>query len=301
MTTVRIAPLEKPTALYRHANNKVMPTYLQLNLQNGALEAIAEETTNDPPERAIPGSALEGRVRRWLIPLLTAEAANALLTEAGPLAQRILNGVDIRRTRDSSAEGVATLNDDARAADDELDVLIQTYQGAPTISEMPAATWHADEEPTEIADDWGITASSDDAKLDRVAVEIAAEIEASADATYVPTGVLDYLREVRDGLRDAVRAELSEVADQRARLTARRDKLIRRIRSWDVDSDRSIGMLAGVSHTQVQNIAKVSAGEGAVVREIADRVSKGHGLDDIADDLNARGVSVPEDVRKSAP
>ncbi|WP_431977601.1 hypothetical protein [Micromonospora haikouensis] len=55
-----------------------------------------------------------------------------------------------------------------------------------------------------------------------------------------------------------MRDELSAVADRIAADTVVRNELVTRVRRWDADSDRAIGELAGLSHTQVRRIAEAS-------------------------------------------
>lgn len=66
-----------------------------------------------------------------------------------------------------------------------------------------------------------------------------------------------YLTELRDRLRETVREELTAAAEALEAAERHRDDLIRRVKSWGVDTDtwRSIGDLAGgISHTTVGRI-----------------------------------------------
>src|SRR5690606_3153876 len=93
MTTVKIRPVAEPDALYcRYKNNyEPQPVYINLDLADGALYADYR-ATNDTPMRV-----WLGQVRAWEIPPLVADAANKLMQDIAPLAQRILDRSGERR------------------------------------------------------------------------------------------------------------------------------------------------------------------------------------------------------------
>ncbi|HLT09229.1 MAG TPA: hypothetical protein VK028_00290, partial [Micromonosporaceae bacterium] len=91
MTTVSIRPVAEPDALYcRYAGNyEPQPVYINLDLTDGALYADYRATDGTPMRVWL------GQVRTWSIPPLVADAANKLMQDIAPLAQRILDGSDI--------------------------------------------------------------------------------------------------------------------------------------------------------------------------------------------------------------
>jgi len=77
-----------------------------LDLADGELYADYR-ATNDTP-----GRVWLGQVRTWEIPPLVADAANELMQDIAPLAQRILDGSDIE-VNPRTGDPVGVLNDDA--------------------------------------------------------------------------------------------------------------------------------------------------------------------------------------------
>src|SRR5690606_3180787 len=123
MTTVKIRPVTEPAALYRRYEGSHRPqsAYVALDLTNGALYADYWGTNGTPM------GVWLGQVRTWSIPPLVADAANELLREIAPLAQRILDGATIE-TGSRTGAPVGVLNDDAMAAEREIGKIIESWR-----------------------------------------------------------------------------------------------------------------------------------------------------------------------------
>lgn len=250
MTTVKIRPVAEPDALYcRYKNNyEPQPVYINLDLADGALYADYRATNGTP------GRVWLGQVRAWEIPPLVADAANKLMQDIAPLAQRILDGSDIE-VNPRTGDPIGVLNDDAAAAEWEIYEIIENWRedpAVPTVEEIKAAEWYAacDVDP---CDELGLTAETTDDELPAVAARIEDDIRAAAEGVVVVTGAEEWVRARRDELRQALRDELMQVAADLGALRARRDKLVRRLHACG-DSTRAIAELIGTSHTQVRRI-----------------------------------------------
>jgi hypothetical protein len=254
MTIADVVTVNYPTAedelfkLYP-GQHEPQPCHLDLNLENGELMVDYNAETGG----AYPASMFH-RTRMWLpIPCLTGTAARMLLDQATPIAQRVLAGATIEWDGSTHVGG---LNEDAQTAYDELAALCEQWsgEGVPTVSHMSAEDWFS--EGDDPCDTYNITADTTDAELEQIVEHAEQDVRNMADVVHVPTGFEAYLTIERAKLRDQVGAELATVRDDLARLTARRNALIRQMRAWNDESDRAIGELAGVSHTTVQRIAE---------------------------------------------
>ncbi|MFO7253794.1 MAG: hypothetical protein DIU60_023890 [Actinomycetes bacterium] len=249
MTTVKIRPVVEPTALYcrYEGNYEPQPVYVALDLADGALYA-------DYQAGGTPMRVWLGQVRTWSIPPLVADAANELLQDIAPLAQRILDGAAIE-TDPRTGNRVGVLNDDAAAAEREIYEIIENWREDPaiaTVEEIKAAEWYSacDTDPcAEI----GLTAETTDDELAQVAARIEQDIRAAAEGVVVVTGAEAWARARRDELQQELRDELEQVTADLAALRARRDELVRRLHACG-DSTRVIAELIGTSHTQVRRI-----------------------------------------------
>ncbi len=257
-----------PTALFCHYDGeyRAQQCELVLDLTDG------EFTCRYNPEIGNGRSAGEYHhlVLVTTIPTLTAAAANALLRELAPKAQRVLDGATVGW---NGSNHVGRLDDDAAAAWDEIAAHCNPdgdgWAGEVEIVEYTAAGWYAGaENADEIATRLGITADTTDAQLAEMA---AAETDEATTCNshighVILTGADQYLTAIRDDLREQLADKLETVA---AEITARkeqRDRLITRMRSWgdkERYSLRAIGALADLSHTQVAEIAKAAAESGA--------------------------------------
>lgn len=254
---VTIKPLTEPAELFHQYPGKFspQPCYLTLNLTDGELTADWDAEVGE----GRPMSVVHRRTLRWWIPCLTADAANRLMTEAEPFARRILAGASIDYDGNS---WVGSLNADADAAEDELTALREhDYAGdeADTVQTVTAADWYAEGEDPAAA--LSITADTTDAELDDIITRERADIEGSAaPGVLVVEGLDEYLTGVRDEQRQEVRETLTKAFVELDKARARRDLLIVQVKGWGVgtDTNRSVGELAGISHTHVGRIVELA-------------------------------------------
>lgn len=248
ITITYVVSIDELYKRYPGQNNR-QPCHLALDLEDGEL-ACGYNPEVGPPH-AVPRYVWADR-SRWLdMPLLTPDLANQLLGEAAPIAQRILDGAEIRWDGNDHR---GRLNDAAQDAFDELVTLIDDYRhNEPEV--WDAADWYAqgDQDTDEIRDEYGIFAGSTDEQLDAVVERMCAEAAGSSDGRVLLVNVDDYVSHLRDEARDVLRHELEETAADLRRLTVHRDRMIRIIAGWG-DSSRAIGALAGLSHTHVQRL-----------------------------------------------
>jgi hypothetical protein len=262
MTPVQITRIDEPAELFyqfppdgrgrSNQEGRPQPCYLTLNLESGEMTCRynSEIGTN------IPKSVYQQRVIWVSIPCLTATAANRLMDEVAPIAQRILAGAEIVW---DGHNHVGRLDDDAQAGVDALAERCAPEGGqwpdSDTVSAWDAADWFGGEGREQTIERLGLTADTTDDQIAEMARQEEADARASSDAGYVILiGGEDYLTELREELRAAITDELAEVAGQIATLTERRNDLICRVVLWGYSS-RRVSEYAGVSHTQVQNIA----------------------------------------------
>lgn len=241
---------DAPDALYRHYQGETQgqPCHIALDLEDGQMWA----DYNPEIGSGIPTSVYHGRTRRWGIPCLTATAANQLMEDLKPLAERVLAGSEIEWDGNNN---VGILNEDASAAEQEIYARLEDLSeyDYDRIHEYDAGDWFADagEDAPE-----GLTAATTDRELAEMAAELEHEAKTLYDNGYtVLVGAEEYLTTKREEMRDQEREELEDVAEQLDELVAKRDALIRRQASWG-DSSRDIGARASLSHVGVQKIVK---------------------------------------------
>lgn len=108
-------------------------TYIELDCTDGRLTADWDGEIGN----AVPIDVYQGHTRRYSIPLFGQRTINALLDEIAPLAQRVLDGYD---SEWDGSNNVATLSDDALAAESEIERIIQEY-GDPDLHWVDAGDW----------------------------------------------------------------------------------------------------------------------------------------------------------------
>lgn len=199
-STVTIVEVEG-NALHRQyaGQSAPQPCYVSLDCDSGTLSA----SYNAEIGNGVPFAVYHGREQRWSIPALTADAANSLLAEIAPFAERMVAGYE--RVWDGHNH-VAVFSDDADEADDAI------------ISLCDRATADADEHSTvqawEASEWFGglgnaaaqcealkITAETTDHELRTIAS--AAETEASDHGVDVLNGVLRHMEWLREKAIDA--------------------------------------------------------------------------------------------------
>jgi len=157
------------------------PCYVELDLRDGVMLA----DWNSEIGNAIPFSVYHGHVQRYSIPSLTADAANALMQELLPLAERVVDGYESVWNGNNN---VAKLTDDASEANDAIDDRCQQeFDGADVLEHVPGDNWC-----NAFSDD---ISEKTDEELETIAED--AEKDALKDG-YVVEGMFEALRDIRE-------------------------------------------------------------------------------------------------------
>ncbi len=197
--TITIATIGR-TDLHLHypGQTQCQPCHVAIDIRgDGELSAEADPEIGG----AYPMAVGHGLVLRWTIPALRGDAANDLLQRLAPLAQRVVDG---------SSEGwdgsnrVGKLNDDARAAVEEIESICDAVNGSEVVvwkaedwyEPLASAKLRGDARLADIGRDLGITAATTDEELS--ALEDAEEAKAIGDGVDIIEGLGDYLVELRD-------------------------------------------------------------------------------------------------------
>jgi hypothetical protein len=180
--------------LFHHYRGQTspQPCYVSLNCEGGDLVAeYSGEIGNGVPFRVY-----HGRVRRWRIPALTAEAANALLAEIAPIAETLIAGYACEW---DGSNHVGELDESAAEADEAIRSLCDRDWDGQTIEVWDACDWFGgDGDDDHQCRLLGITAETTDADL----LVIAAREESNAHPRIL-TGALSHLTTLRDHAIDA--------------------------------------------------------------------------------------------------
>jgi hypothetical protein len=246
MTEVKIDQLDEadPTQLYQWYPTQSGPqeALVTLDLDTGELGV----RYNPEIGNAVPMSVHHGRTLWWTLPAIpTTAGANQLLDGLLPLAQQVVDGAEIVW---DGQNNVGRLDSDASAAAEELAdaVAAVSEYDYPMVEPVDAGDWYGSDDHT------CVTADTSDGGIEDLAEEHRRQADATSPGGHVVLrGAVEYLTEVRDRLRDEVRAELTEVAEEYRQAKARRDDLVCRAAGWG-DSTRAIGQLVGLSHTGVR-------------------------------------------------
>jgi len=190
--TVTITEVEG-TELHQHYRGQTSPQtcYVSLNCETGALTASCSGEIGN----GVPFHVYHGRTRRWRIPALTAEAANALLAEIVPLAETIMSGYSCEW---DGHNHVGELDDDARDADEAIrDLCDRDWEGQ-TIESWDAREWFGPVGSDECQRKaLGITADTTDEELAAIV-----DREENNALPRIINGSEEYLRDLRDGARE---------------------------------------------------------------------------------------------------
>lgn len=192
---VRVFECDEPAELYheRPGSENPQPCYVELDLRERTLHAAPNAADG------IPAEVFYGHVRRYPIPLLTAEAANRLLTQIRPLAERICSDWDEVWDGNNFR---AVLGEDARAAEAAILRLVgdprdweHHWDPADLVDVWPLDAAVLGDE----ADQYDITATTTDARLDEIEEEICASLaEVGPSRVAVVPGLTEYLQDLRD-------------------------------------------------------------------------------------------------------
>lgn len=186
----------KPAQLYHRYSGEFdpQPCYIALGLREERLWADYNANVGG----AVPMDAWHGFERRYSIPCLTATAANALLREIAPYAERVLAGYD------SHWDGhryVAVLDEEAHLAEEAIELLCEAA-GADGEDEV-REPWEAEDYFANDPLNWITAETSDEELLARTQQE---ENLAEQNGERVD-GIFDYLVELRNAARAAAEEE----------------------------------------------------------------------------------------------
>ena len=180
------------------------PGHISLYLPTATLTASYDANTGGTPV-----DVAYGFDRRYDTPLLAGSAANRLMSEILPLAQRI---VDDYTSEWDGKNTVAVLGPDAEAAEAELiEYLDDAIKKTDIVSE-----WDIDE-PFDFVGDYGLTATTTDERLEEIAEKITARMASCnpTPATFtIVHGIEDALLRARDELEEAAKYEADEDEDE---------------------------------------------------------------------------------------
>jgi hypothetical protein len=207
--SVKVTQLDEdvPHALHQHYAGEQAPQacHLALDLRDGELSAAY----NPEIGSGIPAFVYHHVVLWWPIACLTAAAANSLLRDLAPLAQRVLAG---SRIEWDGSNDVGVLTRDAQAAEQQiLDLIADHAPDLEQVSELDAGDWFSEGDLPA-----GLSADTTDEELAELAAaeeREVATIEIGRRTRYtVLLNAEEYLTARRDELRES-RAD--EVDSQR--------------------------------------------------------------------------------------
>ncbi|MEU3877652.1 hypothetical protein [Streptomyces sp. NPDC029704] len=201
MSDIRIIHCTTPAKLVHQyaGQSEPQPAYIELDLREGLLLADYDAEVGG----AVPFAVRHGFERRYPVPLLTGSAANRVMEEIAPLAQRILS--DWEQESDGS-NMVARLGKDAQAAEEQLMERLgllpdsgDTENQGFDESEL-VAVWDLDGALSGYeASEYEITAGTSDERLREIEAGILADLAGDAeDAVVVVPGLGAHLRQLRD-------------------------------------------------------------------------------------------------------
>ena len=179
--------------------NRPQDVYVTLDCANGRLTAECSSEIGS----GIPVAVCHGHVQRWSIPALTADAANSLIEEIAPFAERMVAGYE--RVWDGNNH-VAAFSDDADEADDAIISLCDRAR-ADADEHSTVQVWDASEWFGGIGNAAAqcaalkITAETTDDELR--AIETVAEKEAGDMGVDVLNGVRRHMEWLREKAIDA--------------------------------------------------------------------------------------------------
>lgn len=174
--------------------------YVELDVRSGQLTA----KTNGEIGNARPAEVHYGHVQRWSIPALKASAANDLLEQIRPFAERVRDGYETEWNGNSGNQ-VAMFNLDAQDAIDDIVSLCSNTSLDDELAVWEASDWlyglgssmHSQAEVLEI------TATTTDDQLN--AIEQKLIKHAATDDVDVVEGLGEYLKRLRNEARNESR------------------------------------------------------------------------------------------------
>lgn len=169
-----------------HGQTSPQGCYIELDCRNNSLAACYNHEIGN----AIPFSLYHGHDRRYGIPCITADAANDLMEELLPLAERVVAGY---RSEWDGHNHVARLDADAIAAEEEIERMIAERD----FENDGVSTWDASEWLD--GSDLPITAATTDEEIAAMAYDI--EEEASCERIIL-IATVKYLERRREDLAE---------------------------------------------------------------------------------------------------
>lgn len=176
-------------ALHRQyaGQHRPQPCFVSLDCDSGTLSA----SYNPEIGNGVPFAVYHGREQRWSIPALTADAANGLLSEILPFAERVVAGYE--RVWDGHNH-VGQFSEDAEQAMESIYDICQRDWSSRTIEAWDAADWYG-----------GVGNRAAQRRSLKIAAEttdeaLAAIIETEDDAAHprIIHGLAKYLADLRD-------------------------------------------------------------------------------------------------------
>lgn len=186
---IQITKANQPAELFFEMESGAAPTYLEVDLPG------REVSVGYQVGSGTPGRVWHGFIRRYDIPLLTADAVNRLMEKIAPLAERMCD--DWRENIGRGGRAEAVLGADGRAAEDELIATLpdeNTVDPASTVDVWDASLMFVGNE----AEEYGIAERTSDEELEQIAEQMLDEVRSSsASGVVVAPGLEEYLRDLR--------------------------------------------------------------------------------------------------------
>ena len=186
-TKLTIRPLTAWNELHHWYQGQTAPQdcYIELDCANRTLSAYA----NSEIGNAVPMNTWNGHDRRYHIPCITADAANELMEEIRPLAERVIAGYT---SEWDGSNHRARFTTDAEQAEEEIERIIEGVDVETCgISDADASEWLTETDPA-------IMAQTTDEEIATLAEQ------AEKDAAYERIVLIDadgYLTRLRDEMR----------------------------------------------------------------------------------------------------
>lgn len=270
---VKVVFVSPPAALHEHYLGEINPqgVFIRLDLEDGELSAGPDEVVGT----GVSGAEFWGRTRRYRIPALTADVANALLEELTPLAQRVLDDSEVEWDGDN---WVAALGPDARDAEEEIGAHLgighgQDFELHELVGEIDpfdmVADYAVDPEGADAsAAEYGITGSTTDEALDEICALITEQAGGGcASGVAVVPGLRGYLTDLRD------RAQFQERLAAASARTAHGEAE----RSAGAD-DKAAAIAAEVDRRGPGGAAQLAAEIGVTAKTVSLAVSRARAL-----------------------
>jgi hypothetical protein len=259
--SVRIIETASEDVLYRRYDSQTSPQdcYIELDLNEGTLLA----DYNSEVGNAVPSTVFHGFERRYSIPTLTGSAADDLMRQIAPLADRIL--ADWEKVWDGNNH-VARFGEDAAVAEEEILAAIG-YDPEDRDTADLVAVWDVDGacNGAEV-EDYDITADTTDERLDEIEEDIRKNLaEVSDSPVVVLDGVAEYLRDKRAELVAEAFEDATVAAEEAAEAAVAAAMARARVaaRAVEVSStQREAAQLLGLDQSTVNKLVKKAQASG---------------------------------------